>query len=365
MAVARIHPHDVPKLLRARSGACASPSPADPSADPWMADNPTDVTDNGTVPSAGLTGSVPTSGTDARSDDGCLRGAARCVRRSRHERRGGARLRHVRRSRESGHRGDELPLRDPAKHATELAPCRLRRGWGLLRPRFNRAALSDQFHHGSGMRQFTTLFLDQGITTSIGPIPWTPPPLPPADDHYCLYMRVLSVQATPPVETGKSTPTSPTTTISPGATSRSSRLAIKSPGFFTVRNISDRSERLALRFEIPYDLRRSSTAIRVTLSPTLARALRDGKGGFEGLKPDGEATYLITGGRATITGLQMAPREQGQVEVRFGPIRRSVRGDVTITQLSGNPAWMAELRCASLASRRKLISDRLRSPLSR
>ena len=101
-----------------------------------------------------------------------------------------------------------------------------------------------------------------------------------------------------------------------------------------MRNISDRSERLALRFEIPYDLRRSSTAIRVTLSPTLARALRDGKGGFEGLKPDGEATYLITGGRATITGLQMAPREQGQVEVRFGPIRRSVRGDVTITQIS-------------------------------
>ena len=36
-----------------RSGACASPSPADPSADPWMADNSTDVADNGTVPSPG------------------------------------------------------------------------------------------------------------------------------------------------------------------------------------------------------------------------------------------------------------------------------------------------------------------------
>ena len=72
----------------------------------------------------------------------------------------------------------------------------------------------------------------------------------------------------------------------------------------------------------------------MTLSPTLTRALRDGKGGFDGLKPDGGATYLITGARATITGFQMAPREQGQVEVRFGPIRRSVRGDVTITQIS-------------------------------
>ena len=33
---------------------CPSPSPADPAADPWMADNPTDIADNGTVPSPGI-----------------------------------------------------------------------------------------------------------------------------------------------------------------------------------------------------------------------------------------------------------------------------------------------------------------------
>ena len=62
--------------------------------------------------------------------------------------------------------------------------------------------------------------------------------------------------------------------------------------------------------------------------------MRDGKGELEGLKADGEGTYIITAARATIAGLQMAPREEGQVEVRFGPTRRNVRGDVTITQVS-------------------------------
>ncbi len=33
--------------------SCPSPSPVDPSADPWMADNPTDIANNGTVPSPG------------------------------------------------------------------------------------------------------------------------------------------------------------------------------------------------------------------------------------------------------------------------------------------------------------------------
>ena len=319
-----------------RSGACASPSPADPSADPWMADNPTDVADNGTVPSPGTHWISPDIW-NRRAEvttDACV---APVDAYGDHDTSGGV-------VRDCGTSADH---ENPVTGVTNYLYGTLRN----TRPNSPRvvyaevgvyyALASTGLHYPTNFtmvpesRQFTTLFLDQGTTTSIGPIPWTPPPLPPANDHYCLYMRVLSVQATPPVETGNIDADVANNNnlawrnikvVAPGDKS--------SPGFFTVRNISDRSEKLALRFEIPYDLRRSSTAIRVTLSPTLARALRDGKGGFEGLKPDGEATYLITGGRATITGFQMAPREQGQVEVRFGPIRRSVRGDVTITQIS-------------------------------
>ena len=53
----------------------------------------------------------------------------------------------------------------------------------------------------SETRQFLAVYLEPNTTTAIGPIPWTPPALPPANDHYCLYLRVLSGQATPPVET--------------------------------------------------------------------------------------------------------------------------------------------------------------------
>ena len=319
-----------------RAGACASPSPADPSADPWMADNPTDVADNGTVPSPGVHWISPDVWNRRAqvTTDACV---APVDAYGDHDTSGGV-------VRDCGTSADH---ENPVTGVTNYLYGTLRN----TRPNSPRvvyaevgvyyALASTGLHYPTNFtmipesRQFTTLFLEQGTTTSIGPIPWTPPPLPPANDHYCLYMRVLSVQATPPVENGNINADVANNNdlawrnikvVAPGDKSP--------PGFFTVRNISDRAEKLALRFEIPYDLRRSSTAIRVTLSPLLTRALRDGKGGFEGLKPDGEGTYLITGARATITGLQMAPREQGQVEVRFGPIRRNARGDVTITQVS-------------------------------
>ena len=89
-------------------------------------------------------------------------------------------------------------------------------------------------------RQFITLYLEPGTTTSIGPIPWVPPPLPPANDHYCLYMRVLSVQATPPVEgMGIDTDVANNNNlawrnikiVAPGDTSP--------PSFFIVRNVGE------------------------------------------------------------------------------------------------------------------------------
>jgi hypothetical protein len=49
-------------------------------------------------------------------------------------------------------------------------------------------------------RQFISLDTNAGVVTSIGPVPWTPPPVPNPGDSYTLYLRVLSVQATPPVE---------------------------------------------------------------------------------------------------------------------------------------------------------------------
>ena len=319
-----------------RPGACASPSPADPSADPWMADNPTDLADNGAVPSPGthwispdvwnrrapVTTSACVAPIDAFGDHVTSGGVVRDC-------------------------GTSADHENPVTGVTNYLYGNLRN----TRPNSPRvvyaevgvyyALASSGLHYPSDFtmapesRQFTTLFLEPGTTTSIGPINWTPPPLPPANDHYCLYLRVLSVQATPPVEgmgidkdvaDNNNLAWRNIKVVAPGDTSPA--------GFFTVRNIGDATERLELRFEIPKDLMEPSENIRVTLDPTLTRALREGKGALDGLKPDGKGGYLVTSARATIAGLKLAPRAKGQVEVHFGATKPSALGDINITQVS-------------------------------
>lgn len=316
--------------------SCPSPSPTDPSADPWMADNPTDIADNGTVPSPGTHWISPDVWNRRAqvTTDACVQPVDSY---GDHVTTGGV-------VRDCGTSADhENPVTGVPNYL-----------YGTLRntrpssPRVVYAEVGVYYALASSgltyptdftmipeSRQFIALQLEPGTTTSIGPIPWVPPPLPPANDHYCLYLRVLSVQATPPVEgMGIDTDVANNNNlawrnikvVAPGDTSP--------PSFFIVRNIGKGNDRLALRFEISPELIRERVSIHVILDEALTRALRAGKGKFEGLKPGGKASFLITSPKAEISGLLMAPREQGHVKIELGPIKPSMHGDITITQIN-------------------------------
>ena len=315
---------------------CPSPSPADPSADPWMADNPTDVADNGTVPSPGTHWISPDVWNRRAqvTTDACV---APVDSYGDHDSSGGI-------VRDCGASADhENPvtgvtnylygtLRDTRPNSPRVVYAEVGVYYALASSGLTYPA---DFTMIPESRQFIALFLEPGTTTSIGPIPWTPPPLPPANDHYCLDLRVLSVQATPPVEgMGINTDVADNNNlawrnikiVAPGDKSP--------PGFFSVRNIGEKTERLELRFEIPEELMRPPTDIRVTFDEALTRAFRDGKGTLDGLKSDGKGGFLIASEKAAIVGLLMAPRAVGHVKVQLGPTKPNIRGDITITQIS-------------------------------
>src|SRR5215210_5202159 len=96
-------------------------------------------------------------------------------------------------------------------------------------------------------RQFITLNLEPGQVTDIGPLPWTPPS-PSPSDHWCIYIRVLSVQEAPLVE-GANVDTNVANSnsiawrnlkiVQPGQEKKSAQ--------FIVRNIRAGEERLVLQ----------------------------------------------------------------------------------------------------------------------
>src|SRR5262249_22861347 len=183
------------------AGACASPSPADPSADPLMADNPTYITDNGTTPSPGthwISPDVWNRRTQVTTD-ACVQPVDSY---GDHVTSGGV-------VRDCGTSADH---ENPVNGVTNYL-------YGTLRntrpdsPRVVYAEVGVYYALASSgltypgdftfipeSRQFIAVHLEPGTTTSIGPIPWTPPAPPPANDHYCLFLRVLSVQETLPTE---------------------------------------------------------------------------------------------------------------------------------------------------------------------
>ena len=317
-----------------RSGACASPSPADAKADPWMADNATDIADNGTVPSPGVHWISP----DVWNRRTQVTTAA-CVgpidSYGDHVTTGGV-------VRDCGTSADH---ENPVTGVTNYLYGTLRN----TRPDSANvvyaevgvyyALASSGLHYPTDFtmipetRQFIALWTEPGTTTSIGPIPWTPPPLPPANDHYCLYLRVLSVQATPPVE-GMGIDTDVANNndlawrnikiVAPGDKSP--------PGFFIVRNIDKERESLTLQFVMPEELLRASPAIRISLDRALQIAFKSGGGKVVGLKPVGAGTYQMTGLKAEVTGLSLAARAFGHVRVAIAT-KRAVPGDVTISQI--------------------------------
>jgi hypothetical protein len=315
--------------------SCPVPSPADPSADPWMADNATDIADNGTVPSPGthwISPDVWNRRTQVTTD-ACVQPLDSY---GDHVTSGGI-------VRDCGSSADH---ENPVTGVTNYL-------YGTLRntrpgsPRVVYAEVGVYYALASSgltyptdftmipeSRQFTTVYIEPGTTTSIGPIPWVPPPLPPLNDHYCLYLRVLSVQATPPVEgSGIDTDVANNNNlawrnikiVAPGDTSP--------PSFFIVRNIGRRTDRLTLRFDVRPELLREGAVLHVTLDQVLTRAFRAGQSKLDGLKPDGKGGFLVTGAKAEIVGLLMAPRQQGHIKIQLGPTKTSARGEITITQI--------------------------------
>ena len=315
--------------------ACPVPSPPDPHADPWMAVNSTVITDNGTVPSPGthwispdvwnrrvqVTTDACVGPIDSYGDHVTSGGVVRvCGSSADHENPVTGVTNYL-----------YLTLRNTRPESPRVVYAEVGVYYALASSGLN---YPTDFTLVPESHQFIALFLEPGTTTAIGPIPWIPPPLPPANDHYCLYMRVLSVQATPPVEgMGIDTDVANNNNlawrnikvVAPGD---------KSPPGFIVRNIGKEAARLGLRFDIPPELIDLRTRIDVTLDKALTAAFTSGKGKLAGLKPDGKGGFLITGATGMIDGLLLAPRKEGHVHVQIGPRKPSVTGDITITQTS-------------------------------
>jgi len=314
--------------------ACASPSPADAHANPWMADNPTDVADNGTVPSPGTHWISPDIWNRRAlvTTDACI-GPIDSY--GDHLTTGGV-------VRDCGTSADhENPvsgvtnylygtLRNTRPEPPNVVYAEVGVYYALASSGLN---YPSNFTLVPESRQFIALWTEPGTTTNIGPIPWTPPPVPPANDHYCLYMRVLSVQATPPVEgMGINTDVANNNNlawrnikvVAPGDKSP--------PSFFIVRNIDREREALTLQFELPEILLRLKPGIRITLDPALQKAFKIGAGKTLGLKTIGAGSFQMTGVTATIRGLALAPRAQGHVRVLVAT-KKAVPADITISQI--------------------------------
>lgn len=324
------------------AGTCPVPSPADPAADPWMADNSSDISNNGTTPSPGthwISPDVWNRRTEVTTDA--------CVRpldaNGNHDTTGGV----VRNC------GSDADHENPVAGVQNFLYGTLRN----TRPNSPRVVYAEvgvyfalassgltypsDFTFVPNSRQFIALHLEPGTTTAIGPIPWTPPAPPPANDHYCLYLRVLSVQEKPPAE-GAAGGIDADVANSNSLAWRNIKVVppgdVSAPSFFTVRNVGKRAERITLRLQAPAEFLRAPSTIRITLDEALTRAFRAGKGTVTGIRDDGRTGFLLTEPRAEIAGLQMEPGQKGQVKVVVGPARPLSRGpvDLTITQVGTN-----------------------------
>jgi hypothetical protein len=313
--------------------SCPVPSPADPHADPWMADNAADVAANGTTPSptphwispdvwnrrTRVTTDACVQPLDSYGDHVTTGGVVRnCGSSADHENPVSGVMNFL-----YGTLRNTRPDAPPVAYA-EVGVYYALASSGLSYP--------TDFTLVPNSVQFVTLQANAGTTTSIGPIPWTPPPVPPSNDHYCLYLRVLSVQATPPAEVAgidanvannNNLAWRNIKVVAPGDTSP--------PSFFIVRNIGREQDRLTLRFEVPPALARPPVSMRVSFDASLMRAFKAGQGKLKGFKTDGPSTLVLTSPQAAIEGLLLAPRAEGHVRVDLGGAKAPA--DVTITQM--------------------------------
>ena len=306
----------------------------DPTSDPWMGDNAADIAANGSVPSPGphwispdiwnRRAEVTTDGCIPRDPPPSLNTV------------GGV-------TRDCGSSADhENPVAGVTNflyatlRATGPAPTRnvyaevavyiANASTGLAWP--------TDFTLLPQSRQFITLHLEPGQVTAIGPLPWVPPS-PTPSDHWCIYVRVLSVQEAPLVE-GANVDTN----VANSNSIAWRNLKIVNPGEerkiarFIVRNIHAGDERLALQVEVTPALFRAGTLV-LRLDETLQRGIAAGDARLEGLKMTGRGVFAVTSDKSSITGVRLAARQQGAATVQLNaPAGRAAEGDVQVSQIS-------------------------------
>jgi hypothetical protein len=184
-------------------------------------------------------------------------------------------------------------------------------------------------------RQFITLHLEPGQVTAIGPLPWTPPS-PTPSDHWCIYIRVLSVQEAPLVE-GPNVDTNVANSNS--IAWRNLKIVnvgeARKSAMFIVRNIQKGEEQLTLQFEVTPALFQAGKLV-VRVDEKLQRAITAGKARLENLRATGPGVFAVTAPKATMAGLRMAARQQGVATVQFdAPAGKAEEGDIHVIQTSG------------------------------
>jgi hypothetical protein len=178
------------------AGACPVPSPPDPSAEPFMADN---SADNGVEPSTppyNVSQDV-WNRTEQNTTDACVGPVDAYGNRITA---GGV----IRRC------GTNLDHQAPIAGQTNYLYGRLRNTrTGSPKVMYSEVAVyyaltssalifPNDYTLIPESRQFIALHTNPGSVTSIGPVPWVPPVPANPNDQYALYLRILSTQAAPP-----------------------------------------------------------------------------------------------------------------------------------------------------------------------
>jgi hypothetical protein len=184
-------------------------------------------------------------------------------------------------------------------------------------------------------RQFITLHLNPGDTSDIGPLPWIPPN-PTPSDHFCLYIRVVTVQ----------NPLGPEGSDIDANTAGSNSIAWRnlkivdppmaglaaSTTTFMVRNIKREPHAIGLRIEAPLELVERGQ-VDFALDPALLKLLDGSRARIEGLERAGR-TFRLVRPRAVLAGIPLRPREAGAIAVSVKAKGEAVKGDITVTQMS-------------------------------
>lgn len=306
-------------------------SPAAAAADPWIGDNIADVNANGVPPSTGIRYASPeiwnrrSENLDPLCLPGTIPNALNTV--------GGV----------DRNCGSELDHENPESGKPNFLYATLRNVGGI--PVENAYAevavyIADastglswpaDFQLLGESRQFITLNLKPNQVTAIGPLPWTAPSNA-TSDHWCIYIRILSVQEGP---LGEGTVVDTNVANSNSIAWRN--LKIVNPGQnkvsrFIVRNIRREAEALALTFDAAPALMRGGRIV-LQLDPALQRALAQGPLP-DGVKPLGKGRYALTGLRTRIEGLRLPPRGQGVAQITLEGAPAGATGDVVVSQAS-------------------------------